>query len=178
MHDPQFWEQLGRTVATFGFLEETLGKAIFAFTATQIYSASELEAAKSEWLKTCEDALTDTLKQLATSYCKAVKKYHPQISQDLDALIEQIKKAADMRNILCHASWRPPDAEGKSLPFFVSRKLEVVETQMDIAFLRQIQDHVSSLTCDVIESVTQMGFRFPGGDGPGETIWPNSERAD
>lgn len=34
-HDPAFWEALGRTVATFGFLEEVLGKAIFAFTATR-----------------------------------------------------------------------------------------------------------------------------------------------
>ncbi len=34
-HSPQIWEQLGRTVATYGFLEEVLGKAIFAFTATR-----------------------------------------------------------------------------------------------------------------------------------------------
>ena len=34
-HEPQFWEMLGRTVATYGFLEETLGKAIFSFTATR-----------------------------------------------------------------------------------------------------------------------------------------------
>ena len=33
-HSPMFWEALGRTIATFGFLEEVLGKAIFAFTAT------------------------------------------------------------------------------------------------------------------------------------------------
>jgi hypothetical protein len=34
-HSAAFWENLGRTVATFGFLEEVLGKAIFAFTATK-----------------------------------------------------------------------------------------------------------------------------------------------
>jgi hypothetical protein len=37
-HSPQFWEQLGRTIATYGFLEEALGKAIFAFTATRRYT--------------------------------------------------------------------------------------------------------------------------------------------
>jgi hypothetical protein len=31
-HSPAFWEALGRAVATVGFLEETLGKAIFAYT--------------------------------------------------------------------------------------------------------------------------------------------------
>jgi hypothetical protein len=30
-HDATFWESLGRTVATFGFLEEILGKTIFVF---------------------------------------------------------------------------------------------------------------------------------------------------
>ena len=30
-HAPEFWEALGRTVATYGFLEEALGKAIFVF---------------------------------------------------------------------------------------------------------------------------------------------------
>jgi hypothetical protein len=34
MHGAEFWEALGRAVATFGFLEEVLGKAIFSFTAT------------------------------------------------------------------------------------------------------------------------------------------------
>ena len=31
-HSAQFWEEMGRTVAVFGFLEEMLGKAIFALT--------------------------------------------------------------------------------------------------------------------------------------------------
>ena len=34
-HSAEFWECLGRAVATFGFLEEVLGKAIFSFTATR-----------------------------------------------------------------------------------------------------------------------------------------------
>lgn len=37
-HEAAFWESLGRAVATFGFLEEILGKAIFAFTATRVYN--------------------------------------------------------------------------------------------------------------------------------------------
>jgi hypothetical protein len=43
--DPKFWEALGRTIATFGFLEEILGKAIFAFTATREYADDEIEEA-------------------------------------------------------------------------------------------------------------------------------------
>ena len=39
-----FWETLGRTIATFGFLEEVLGKAIFAFAATTRHQESEIDA--------------------------------------------------------------------------------------------------------------------------------------
>lgn len=65
LHSPQFWEQLGRTIATYGFLEEILGKAIFAFTATRKYSAEEIDAAYQAWLPQLERALTDELGKLA-----------------------------------------------------------------------------------------------------------------
>ena len=42
-HEPKFWESLGRAIATFGFLEEVLGKAIFSFTATRPYEEAEIE---------------------------------------------------------------------------------------------------------------------------------------
>ena len=43
-HDPIFWEALGRTIATFGFLEEVLGKAIYAFSKTRRDMQNETEA--------------------------------------------------------------------------------------------------------------------------------------
>ena len=43
LHEPDFWESLGRAIATFGLLEETLSKAIFSFTATKSYSEEEIQ---------------------------------------------------------------------------------------------------------------------------------------
>ncbi|MCF6317535.1 MAG: hypothetical protein L3J30_14960 [Marinosulfonomonas sp.] len=51
-HKLEFWEALGRAVATFGFLEDVLGKAIFAFTGTRQYAASEVNDAYEKWLPT------------------------------------------------------------------------------------------------------------------------------
>ncbi len=161
-HSPLFWEQLGRTVATFGFLEEVLGKAIFAFTGTRIYSADEMEDAVKAWGPKLERALKDQLNSLADSYGTAVKENQNAKFENVDELI--IKDAAHVRNILCHASWRPPDAEGRSLPFFVNRRNEEVETKMDIQYLRRIQDHAADLACTVIDTVTQMGWKFPGSE--------------
>jgi hypothetical protein len=61
LHSPEFWEQLGRTVATFGWLEEVLGKAIFALTGTVPYDEAERQGAFERWLPTLERALTDPL---------------------------------------------------------------------------------------------------------------------
>ena len=44
-HEAGFLEEPDRMVATFGFLEEVLGKAIFAFTGTRPYSEEEVREA-------------------------------------------------------------------------------------------------------------------------------------
>jgi hypothetical protein len=173
-HPGPFWEQLGRTVGTFGFLEEVLGKAIFAFTAIQNYSEDEIENAYKAWLPKLEKALSDQLCRLAKSYGAAVKESQHSTVENIDELVQAIKDAAKVRNILCHASWRVPNEEGKSLPFFVNFKNGVCETKFDIASLRQIQHHVRELACAVIDSVAQAGYAFPGGTGPGERIWHSS----
>lgn len=46
-----FWEQLGRAIATFGLLEEVLGKAIFAFTATTEFNEKDAAEYLAKWDK-------------------------------------------------------------------------------------------------------------------------------
>lgn len=103
-HPPRFWEQLGRTIATFGFLEEVLGRAIFAFTATREYDAHEIEAAFGAWLPILEKALTDSLCDLADAYAKSVRENQGLRIQDVEELVVSIKETAAVRNALCHGS--------------------------------------------------------------------------
>ena len=173
-HSPQFWEQLGRTIATFGFLEEVLGKAIFAFTATLKYSSDEIEAAYQAWLPQLERALTDQLWNLAESYGQAAHNNPATTTENVDELVEDVKRATVIRNVLCHGSWRTPNADGASLPLFVNRQKQVFDTAIDIAYLKQVQAHVVELACNVMDSVTHMGWRFPGGAGPGKPITERS----
>lgn len=169
-HDPKFWEALGRTIATFGFLEEVLGKAIFAFTATRRYHESEIEAAFEKWLPTLERALIDPLKSLIDSYQKAVRGQPDAKIDNLDELVDTLRKSSEIRNVLCHGSWRAPDDAGKSVPLFVNRQKLIYETAVDISFLQQTQWDVAELACAVMNSVTQMGWQFPGSNGPGKSI--------
>ena len=170
-HEPEFWEHLGRTIASFGFLEEVLGKAIFAFTATRQYGEDEIDAAYEAWLPKLERALTDPLVNRAEAYGKATRDNPDTTTENVSDLVDSIRGAAVLRNVLCHGSWRTPNARGSSIPLFVNREKKIFETPINIAYLQQVQADVAELSCSVIDTVTHMGWQFPGGAGPGNRIW-------
>ena len=171
LHSPEFWEALGRAVATFGFLEETLGKAIFSFTATRQYPETEIEAAYEKWLPTLQRAFSDPLGGLIDSYGKAVREHPKAPISNLGELIDRLRKASSIRNVLCHGSWnRRSDEQGRSLPLFINKNNEIFGTPIDLAYLVQVQRHTTELACAVMNTVTLMGYRFPGSKGPGKKI--------
>jgi len=171
-HPAAFWEALGRVVATFGFLEEILGKAIFSFTATREYPETEIQAAYEKWLPTLQRALSDPLGGLIDSYENAVSENPKATISDLEEVIGYLRKASIVRNVLCHGSWnRRPDEQGRSLPLFINKKIEIFETPIDLAYLNQVQRHTAELACAVTNTVTQMGYQFPGSNGLENPIW-------
>ena len=119
--DPEFWEWLGRCVATFGFLEFTLGRAIFALTSTRVYDdQAEFDKANEKWLSVLEKALSDQLGGLIVKFDESVRNHSSRCKVDFyGKLIEDLNRAKELRNILCHASWPVPDSSGKVLPFYV-----------------------------------------------------------
>jgi hypothetical protein len=151
-----------------------LGKAIFALTATRSYDESEVESAYEKWLPKLEHALFDPLGNLIDIYGKAVREHQDAATDSLDGLLEDLRKSSKMRNVLCHGSWRSPNDFGASLPLFVNRQKEVFDTEVDCAFIDQVQEHAVCLACEVINTVTQMGFQFPGSAGPGVPIWKDA----
>jgi len=174
MHQPEFWESLGRAVATFGFLEDVLSKAIFAFTATRHYEEAELEAAYKAWLPKLERALTDPLGNLIDAYGKAVREHGGANVENFDILLEDLRRASSIRNVICHGSWGLPDRHGATVPSFVNRQKEAFDTPVDKAFLDQLQRGTTRLACAVISTVTCMGWQFPGSAGPGKTVWSST----
>jgi hypothetical protein len=65
----EFWENLGRAVATFGYLEKVLGKAIFVFIGTRHHSTpEELESQLDILYQKLEIALTGQLGALIDTY--------------------------------------------------------------------------------------------------------------
>ncbi|MEJ0050140.1 MAG: hypothetical protein WDN02_02800 [Methylovirgula sp.] len=166
-----FWEHLGRAVATFWYLEYVLTRAIFAFTATRRYPEVEIQAAFDKWLPTLERALRDPLGNLIDSYAKAVRDHPSTTPPNFDELLLQLREASTLRNVLCHACWNAPGSDGRSLPIFVNNRMMVFDTVIDTAYLTQTQRGTAELSCDVITSVTHLGWRFPGFDGPRKPVY-------
>lgn len=150
-----------------------MAKAVFALTGTREIPEEELTAAFEKWIPKLQRALSDPLGGLIIAFEKALKDHPEAIISNPDELITDLKAAADLRNVLCHGSWRQPDAEGRSVPHFVSRKKEVFKEPIDLAYLKQVQAHATELICSVIETVTGMGWQFPGSRGPGRSVMPS-----
>ena len=112
-HESELWECLGRTVAKFGFLEEVLLKAIFAFTATTEYSEAEIEEAYSKWVPKIERSLSEQLGALIDTYGKSVRDNSNATIENLDDLLNNLREASKIRNVLCHGSWRMPNSNGR-----------------------------------------------------------------
>jgi hypothetical protein len=169
-HSGAFWEALGRAVGTFGFLEEILGRAIFALTATRQYGQAEIVDAYYKWLAVFERALSDPLGGLIVSFESAARGRVD--ASGLASIVQRLKNAAKMRNLLCHASWnRPPDDRGRSVPFFIAKNMEYFDAPIDLNFLNQVQRQTAELACAVMQTVTEAGYQFPGSNGPGKPVW-------
>jgi hypothetical protein len=169
----ELWEELGRTVASFGFLEEMLGKAIYALTGTKEFDPAGDPEAFNDWIKTLEKALTGQLGALIDRYAQALRENNRTIENDYSNQIAELKAANGIRNALCHGSWGKPDEEGRTVPKFVNRKLEMFETAVDLNFFRQTRAALRHMICDVLDSVTSVGYQFPGSGSPGAQLWPH-----
>ncbi len=165
-----------------GYLEDVLVKAYFAITATTSHDFDTEETAKAaagKWGEQLAFALADTLVPLAQKYAAAVRRNETANFLGIDALEASITKAAESRNALCHGLWGVPDTSGKSdLSYFSMPGKKVANFQkfgtgVDIHWLRQLRTETLELACDVIDSVTVMGYQFPSTAGPGEPIWTN-----
>ena len=171
LHDPQFWEALGRAVATFGHLELVLAQAIFAFSVTKQYPADQIEEEFSKWLPKLQKILAEPLGGLIAEYERVSKPRETETIDELEDFIVMLKEANKVRNAICHGYWQAPDKTGKSKAVFVNKKNQTFDTNVDVAFLKQLQKHTAELATVVISSVTIMGLQFPGSNSPGKKVW-------
>jgi len=170
-HAIEFWEHLGRAVATFGFLERTLKFAVFSFELTRPYPVDQIDDAFERWDKDWPVTLAGNLNACADKYAKAVKNHGSLLTAiNVDEIVVKIKEASKLRNLICHASWDFPDKNGKCMPFYHDKSLKSFDAPIDKSFLMNLQRHACELSCHIMDSVTVQGWQFPGTSGPGTQI--------
>ena len=173
----EFWEELGRTIAKFGFLEDCLKRANLAITATRKYQSVE-EATKAfrSWQRSLEKSLDESLGELSKRLVDALSEDDRFRQEYVSKLETKLKRVSDWRNALCHGAWVDYDENsGQATLRHWPRKgwREQSEQFMSRADLAEIGDDAVDITCRVIEVVTANGIQFPGSENPGEPAWPS-----
>lgn len=92
----------------------------------------------------------DTLSPLIDLFGRAVREHPNPTFENLDELLDALRAASKIRNVLCHGSWQSPNQLGRSKPFFVDKQLHVFDTAVDVHFLHQTQRQVAELLCEVM----------------------------
>ena len=172
---PAFWEELGRTVATFGFLEDILKRTCFALTGTRKHK-NITEAAYQKWAKDLELSLTDSLGALIRRIDQALKN-DGRFSQDHKiGIVQRLKELNVYRNALCHGAWVSGiNANGSArLRFFRKTKTDCPEEfdrLLSLKDITQIRNETVDITTLLMSTVTSMGVQFPGSTSPGAVLF-------
>lgn len=173
----EFWEELGRTIATFGFLEDCLKRANLAVTASREFDSVEAaEEAFREWERDLEKSLDESLGVLTQRFVRGLSK-DDRFRQDYVSKIEtKLKEVADWRNALCHGSWTDYDPKsGTATLRHWPRKgwRENSEQPISRDDLAAICREAVNITYRVIDAVTSNDIEFPGSGVPGEPAGPS-----
>ena len=153
---PIFWEELGRTVATFSQLEDILKRTIMSLPLTGF---SEEEIGKK--VNSIENMATGSLNRLINELKEIFKKLeiHPNPN-----LIKELEKAKDIRNIFTHGLWQPAENPGKAYPFLMKQKRLITDKNKmlyDAKKLLLIRTELREIIFDCICLVESNGQPFP-----------------
>lgn len=130
-----FAARLGQAVANFGWLEEVLKRTIYALDMARLaedLTAPEVKAWHERMEALADDAMGTLIEQL-----DAAMRRFPGI-RDRNRLTDRLNEIKLLRNLLCHASWRPTDDKSRWHPSFVGPHGEVSERDFSLADLEQV----------------------------------------
>lgn len=155
--NPAFWEELGKTVAMFGNLEDTLTSACYGLTKPPA-DPSDLRAeqvpAYLDWYARIEASRTDAMGVVTDRFIKFLKndgRIPLAVQDELRAQLDELRR---WRNALCHGAWRGFSRNGAGvLSHFYKEKKQVVcfPSKVDLKDLADLR----ARTVDVIFRVTE-----------------------
>ena len=103
-----FWQELGKTVATFGYLEHILAKTCYVVLATSERAADLSDAddeAVSRWYKRLMRSQTDSLRGLTDELGRVLAEDGRVPHAVREDLVKRLEELRPWRNALCHGAW-------------------------------------------------------------------------
>ena len=135
-----FAAQLGHAIASFGFLEEALKRAIFALSLEGLGKRPD-DRALASFLQRMEEIADDTLGTLIDQFIKQMARAQVRGQDHLAAELRAIRRN---RNLLCHASWKPSEKKGHWHPSFLNTKGEVFPNDLNA-------DDIAAITAETLD---------------------------
>lgn len=162
-----FWEELGRVVATFGMLEDTLTRTFYVVSLKRrVEMKGELDEAEAAWRENLEKPLSDTLGQIRVRLENEWEQQNGDIPQHRRELLEELTALGRERNRLCHGAWvRFGDEDVHTVRFFPKdREMEGNhEQQVSMDDLRTVKQRAANCIGVLIHLVqNEYGVVFPG----------------
>ncbi len=104
-----FWQELGKTVAAFGYLEHILASACHSLLATGERAAAHLKSndheAMRRWTKRLLNSRTDTLYPLTRELDRVLTEAGVVPSAVREDIVARLNELRPWRNALCHGAW-------------------------------------------------------------------------
>lgn len=160
-----FASALGQCVADFGWLEETIKRAIYSLDRARL--AEDLKPEELQrWLTRISGIADDSMGTLIEQLDAAMRR-NPGIS-DRNQITDELGRIKQQRNLLCHASWRPTDDPARWHPAFVNTHGEVADRAISMAELEQLSADTTALGARVLAVLHGSGVEsyWAGDDQP------------
>ena len=169
-----FWQELGKTVAAFGYLEHILASTCYALLATGERAAALLEAddhdAMRRWTKRLVHSQTDSLNRLTRELETVLAEaglVPRAVREDLVARLDELRP---WRNALCHGAWLSVAEDGSAQleHVYMYEKLPAgFERDVDVKRLSDIRARTVDVTIRIAEAASVSGpaYTHMGGTG-------------
>ena len=167
---PDLWEELGRTIATFGFLEDVIKRAGLAVS----YPGRNItEQDYKEWEQWLESSVSDPMGRLIDRFAKHLKPDAHLSQERITSIMKRLKSAAELGNALCHGAWTDYEpATGEATVRFFPRNdwRKYHEFCVSRSKLARIRRETTDITRELIGAVVSKGIQLPGSSSPGKPV--------
>ena len=172
-----FWQELGKTVAAFGYLEHILASTCYALLATGERAVALLEAndheAMRRWTKRLLHSQTDSLRPLTLELDRVLDEaglVPRAVREDLVARLDELRP---WRNALCHGAWLSVAEDGSVRLEHIYRYEGLpagFERNIDVKRLSNIRARTVEITIRIAEAASIAGPAYTHVAGAGYAL--------